>query len=136
MNRVILVGRLCKGVELKHTNSDKAVAQTTLAVDNPFKKDEQGNKQADFINIVVWGKQAENLANYMHKGSQIAVSGRIQTRNYENKEGNKIYITEVVADEVQFLDSKKNDGANSQSTNSNTSSNDYMPIDDNSDIPF
>ncbi len=133
-NKVVLIGRLTKDIELKYIpNSGKAVTQTTLAVDNPFKKDEQGNRQADFINIVVWGKQAENLANFMHKGSQIAVSGRIQTRNYQNKEGNKVYITEVVADEVQFLDSKKNNENNQQQTNNATPDDEIMA---NSNIPF
>ena len=133
-NKVVLIGRLTKDIELKYIpNSGKAVTQITLAVDNPFKKDEQGNRQADFINIVVWGKQAENLANFMHKGSQIAVSGRIQTRNYQNKEGNKVYITEVVADEVQFLDSKKNNENNQQQTNNATPDDEIMA---NSNIPF
>lgn len=102
MNKVILTGRLTKDVELKYTQGNNtAVANFTLAVNRRFKK--EGQQEADFISIVVWGKQAEAIANYMRKGSQVAVSGRIETRSYENKEGNRVYVTEVVADEVEFL---------------------------------
>jgi len=97
-----LVGRLTKDVELKFLpGNGTAVATCTLAVDRRVKQGEE--KQADFIPIVIWGKQAENTANYMNKGSMMCVSGRIQIRSYEAKDGTKRYITEVVADEVQFL---------------------------------
>ena len=102
MNRTVLVGRLVKDVELKFLpGNGTAVATCTLAVDRRVKQGEE--KQADFIPIVIWGKQAENTANYMNKGSMMAVSGRVQVRNYEAKDGTKRYVTEVVADEVQFL---------------------------------
>ena len=104
MNRVILVGRLTKDPELRYTQSGKGVASFTVAVNRPFKTN--GEQEADFINGVVWGKPAENLANYMKKGSQIGVDGRIQTRSYDNNEGKRVYVTEVVADSVSFLDSK------------------------------
>ena len=106
MNRTVLVGRLTKDVELKYTNNGKAVANFTIAVNRPF-KNPQGETEADFIMCQIWGKPAESLANYMSKGSQIGVDGRIQTRNYEGQDGKRIYVTEVVADNVQFLEPKK-----------------------------
>lgn len=105
MNKVILIGRLSKDIELRYTQSNTAVASTTIAV-NRLKKEDR-KQEADFINLIVWGKQAENLQKYCSKGSQLAVEGRIQVRNYDDKEGKKIYTTEVVAENVQFLDTKK-----------------------------
>lgn len=108
MNKCVITGRITKDPDLRFTpGNGKAVANFTLAVNRRFKA--EGQPQADFIPIVVWGKQAEATANYMRKGSQLSVAGRIQTRSYDNKEGNKVYITEIVADEVEFLDSKKTD---------------------------
>lgn len=104
MNKVILIGNISTNIELRYTESQKAVAQFNLAVNRPKKED--GTQEADFINIVVWGKQAENINKYLHKGSKLAIEGRIQTRNYEDKDGKKVYVTEVVAENVQFLDSK------------------------------
>lgn len=101
MNRVVLVGRLTKDAELRYTPSGVAVASFTLAVNRPF-ANQQGEREADFVNVVAWRKTAENLANYTKKGSMIAVDGRIQTRSYE-KDGRRVYVTEVVADSVQFL---------------------------------
>jgi single-strand DNA-binding protein len=101
LNRVILIGRLCTDPTLKYTPQGTAVCTFTLAVGRKFKRDE-----TDFIPIVVWQKAAENCAQYLTKGSQCAVEGRIQTRNYENQEGRKVYVTEVVAEDVRFLDSK------------------------------
>lgn len=103
MNKVVLIGRLTKDPELRFTpGSGKAVASFTLAVDRRFSS--SGQKEADFIPIVVWGKQAEATANYMSKGKLMGVSGRIQTRSYEAKDGTRRYVTEVIADEVQFLE--------------------------------
>ncbi|MBN1059365.1 single-stranded DNA-binding protein [Clostridium botulinum] len=137
MNKVVLIGRLTRDPELKFTpGAGTAVTTLTLAVDKYNSK--SGQKEADFVPVVVWGKQAESTANYMTKGSQMAISGRIQTRNYEAKDGTKRYVTEVVATEVQFL-SKSND-----SNGGNTSSSpfddgnfeaDITPVDD-SDMPF
>ena len=106
MNKVMLVGRLTKDVEMKFTKSGTVVGNFTLAIDRQFKSAD-GEKETDFIPVVVWKQTAELCGKYIGKGSQIAISGRMAVRNYENKEGNKVYITEVIADEVQFLDSKK-----------------------------
>ncbi len=105
LNKVILIGRLTKDVELKFTQAGKAVANFTLAVDRPF-KNQQGEKEADFIKIVVWGKQAENCANYIGKGSLVAVDGRLQIRSYDGNDGQRRYVTEVIADSVKFLDKR------------------------------
>ncbi|WMJ80089.1 single-stranded DNA-binding protein [Clostridium sp. MB40-C1] len=103
MNKVVLIGRLTKDPELRFTpGNGKAVASFTVAVDRKFSS--SGQKEADFIPVVVWGKQAEATANYMSKGKLIGVSGRIQTRSYEAKDGTRRYVTEVIADEVQFLE--------------------------------
>lgn len=103
MNKVVLIGRLTKDPELKFTpGNGTAVATFTLAVDRRFSKD--GQREADFIPIVVWGKQAESTANYMSKGKLMGVSGRIQTRSYEAKDGTRRYVTEVIAEEVKFLE--------------------------------
>jgi len=105
MNKTILIGRLTADIELRFTQSQKAVAKFNLAVDRKFKKD--GEKSTDFIICTIWDKQAELLSKYCKKGSKIAVSGRIETGSYDNKEGKKVYTTEVVVEEVSFLDSKK-----------------------------
>lgn len=114
LNRVVLVGRLTRDVDLRYTPNGVAVSNFTIAVNRPF-KNQQGENEADFINCVVWRKPAENLANYMKKGNQIGVDGRLQTRTYEDKDGKTVYVTEVVADSVQFLESK---GNNSEKQNS------------------
>lgn len=102
MNKVVLIGRLTRDPELKFTPTGTAVVTFTLAVDRKYKK--EGQPQADFIPIVVWGKTAENTANYMSKGKLMSVAGRIETRSYEAKDGGRRYVTEVVADEVSFLE--------------------------------
>ncbi len=117
MNKVILIGRLTRDPELRHTPQGTAVCQITVAVNR--RGAQPGQQDADFINVSVWGVQAENVARYMAKGRQVAVEGRIQTRNYDDKDGKKVYVTEVIATNVQFLDSK---GANSDSSVSNTQS--------------
>lgn len=106
INRVVLVGRLTKDPELRYTpNTGIAVTTFTLAVNRGF-TNQQGDRDADFINIVVWRNAAENCANYLRKGSLAGIDGRIQTRNYETPDGQKRYVTEVVAENVRFLDSK------------------------------
>jgi single stranded DNA-binding protein (ssb) len=105
INRVVLVGRLTKNPELRYTPNGVAVASFTIAVNRPF-SNQQGEHEADFIPVVVWRKQAENAANFLTKGSLTGVDGRIQTRNYENNEGRRVYVTEVIADSVQFLEPK------------------------------
>ncbi|MCY7520388.1 single-stranded DNA-binding protein, partial [Paenibacillus larvae] len=107
LNRVVLIGRLTKDPELRYTSSGIAYTSFTLAVERPFKTN--GDKETDFINIVTWRQAAEACANYLRKGRLTAVEGRIQVRNYENNEGRRIYVTEVVAEHVRFLEySKKN----------------------------
>ena len=105
MNKTFLVGRLTKDPELKYLSNNIAVANFTIAINRTF-TNQIGEREADFINIVVWRKQAENVKKYLSKGSLVGIDGRIQTRNYENPEGKRVYITEVVADNVQFLESK------------------------------
>ena len=105
MNKVLLIGRLTRDPELRYTGSNRAVTQITIAVNRNF-TNQNGEREADFINVVVWDKAAENLKKYVGKGRMVAVEGRIQTRNYDNNEGKKVYVTEVVAQNVQFLDSR------------------------------
>jgi single-strand DNA-binding protein len=150
MNKVVLIGRLTKDPELRFTpGTGSAVTTLTLAVDRYNTK--TGQKEADFIPVVIWGKQAESAANYLSKGSQAAISGRIQTRSYEAKDGTKRYVTEVVADAfggIQFLGSKGNNvsgnnfsGTNEYSASTNDSfegvnfDEDITPVDD-GDMPF
>lgn len=108
INKTILVGRITKQPELKHTQSNIAVVTFTLAVNRPFSNGD-GEKETDFIQCVVWRKQAENLARFVSKGDLIGVDGRISTRNYETAEGTR-YVTEVVCDSVQFLSTKSSQG--------------------------
>ncbi|RJY62853.1 Single-stranded DNA-binding protein A [Listeria monocytogenes] len=107
MNRVVLVGRLTKDPDLRYTPAGAAVATFTLAVNRPFKNG-QGEQEADFIQCVVWRKPAENVANFLKKGSLTGVDGRVQTRNYEGNDGKRVYVTEIVAESVQFLEPKQN----------------------------
>ncbi|MBC2582214.1 single-stranded DNA-binding protein [Clostridium sp. DJ247] len=148
MNKVVLIGRLTKDPELKFTpGTGTAVATFTLAVDRRFSK--EGQREADFIPVVVWGKQAESTANYMGKGKLIGVSGRIQTRSYDAKDGTKRYVTEVIAEEVQFLEWGAGNKSAMPSMNENSPEGfgrtqgfdenaygaDITPVDD-GDIPF
>ncbi|HHY22536.1 MAG TPA: single-stranded DNA-binding protein [Bacilli bacterium] len=110
INRVVLVGRLTRDPELRYTPNGVAVTSFTLAVNRTF-SNQQGEREADFINCIVWRKQAENVANYLRKGSLAGVEGRLQTRSYDNNEGRRVYVTEVVCDSVQFLE-PRNAGAN------------------------
>lgn len=105
LNNVSLVGRLTKDIDLRYTPSNVAVATFTLAVNRAF-KNENGDREADFINCVMWRQQAENLANWAKKGALIGITGRIQTRNYDNQQGQRVYVTEVVAEQFQLLESK------------------------------
>nr|RKC07045.1 Single-stranded DNA-binding protein A [Listeria monocytogenes] len=107
MNRVVLVGRLTKDPDLRYTPAGAAVATFTLAVNRTF-TNQQGEREADFINCVVWRKPAENVANFLKKGSLTGVDGRVQTRNYEGNDGKRVYVTEIVAESVQFLEPKQN----------------------------
>ncbi|HEP1411792.1 TPA: single-stranded DNA-binding protein [Streptococcus pyogenes] len=140
INNIVLVGRMTKDVELRYTASQVAVATFTLAVNRRF-KEQNGEREADFINCVIWRQSAENLANWAKKGALIGVTGRIQTRNYENQQGQRVYVTEVVAESFQMLESRN---SQQQSGQDNSSQNDNsqpfgnsnpMDISDD-DLPF
>ncbi|MEW8969235.1 MAG: single-stranded DNA-binding protein [Mesobacillus sp.] len=105
INQVTLVGRLTRDPELRFTPDGKAVSNITLAVNRHY-KNASGEIEADFVHCILWGKTAENTANYCKKGAVLGVTGRIQTRNYDNQEGKRVYVTEVVAEGVRFLSSK------------------------------
>ena len=109
LNNISLVGRLTKDVDLRYTLATGAVATFTLAVNRTF-KNENGEREADFINCVMWRQQAENLANWAKKGALIGITGRIQTRSYDNQQGQRVYVTEVVAETFQLLESRNSQG--------------------------
>lgn len=147
MNKVVLIGRLTRDPELRFApGTGNAVATVTLAVDRRF-ANKDGQRETDFIPVVIWEKQAESTANYMSKGRLMGVSGRIQTRSYEAKDGTRRYVTEVIADEVQFLEWGNNNGGNNRTNNNNSEFGggggfgsdsidmDMTPVDD-GDIPF
>lgn len=142
LNRVVLVGRLTKDPEFRTTQNGVSVATFTLAVNRNF-KNKNGEQQADFINVVVFRQQAENVNNYLSKGILAGVDGRIQSRSYENKEGQRVYVTEVVADSVQFLEPKNSNQQNNQPqqqrgqapAGNNPFSNNNADVDDD-DLPF
>ena len=115
LNRVCLCGRLIKDVDLKRTETGKAIGRFTLAVNRNFKT--SNGQEADFINIVCFGKVAENTAQYCDKGSLVSIDGRIQTGSYENTQGQKVYFTSVIADNVTFLDTKRSNGQATQQQN-------------------
>lgn len=142
INNWVGVGRLTKDVDLRYSANGKAIANFTVACNRPF-KNQNGESEADFINCVQFGKGAESTANYMRKGSLVGLTGRIQTRNYENKQGQRVYVTEVVANSVQFLESKNQGNKTNQQEQINAYNNelnkvaDMEPIDiGDSDLPF
>lgn len=106
INNVVIVGRMTKEADLRYTQGGNAVASFTVAVNRNF-TNAQGERDADFINCVIWRKSAESLANLTSKGSLIGIVGRLQTRNYENQQGQRVYVTEVVAESFQLLESKE-----------------------------
>ena len=121
INNITLVGRLTNDSDLRYTSDGTATATFSLAVNRPFKS-ANGEREADFINCVIWRKNAENFANFTRKGSLVGITGRIQTRNYENKEGQRVYVTEVVAENFALLESKKDGASNGQTGQSNNRS--------------
>jgi single-strand DNA-binding protein len=153
LNRVVLIGRLTRDPELRYTPNGVAVTTFSLAVDRPY-TNQQGERETDFINIVTWRGLAENCANYLKKGRLAAADGRLQIRNYENNEGRKVYVTEVVADNVRFLESGQGSSQGSQNNqyqtgqegggnrdkarfNDDPFANDGKPIDiSDDDLPF
>ncbi len=119
MNRVDLVGRLTRDPELRYTpTTNMPIVNFTLAVNRNF-TNANGEREADFINVVVWDKQAENLSKYQKKGNLISVEGRIQTRIYDGDDGKKVYVTEVIANNISYLESKKDDSNNMNSLENN-----------------
>ncbi|WP_304949213.1 single-stranded DNA-binding protein [Streptococcus sinensis] len=121
INNVVLVGRMTRDAELRYTPQNQAVATFTLAVNRNF-KNQSGEREADFINIVIWRQQAENLANWAKKGALIGITGAIQTRNYENQQGQRVYITEVVANQFHMLESRQaREGQSNDYQSGNTS---------------
>ena len=136
INNVVLVGRLTKDPDLRYTSSGSAVASFTLAVNRNF-TNQNGNREADFINCVIWRKPAETMANYARKGTLLGVVGRIQTRSYENQQGQRVYVTEVVCENFQLLESRSvseqrqtNDGPtsyNASGFNSGNDNNNFQP---------
>ena len=113
INRAVLTGRLTRDPELRYTTSGTAVVSFTLAVDRQF-RNQNGDRDADFINCVIWRKSAENFSNFTHKGSLVGIEGRIQTRNYENQQGNRLYVTEVVVDNFALLEPRQQNGGMNQ----------------------
>jgi len=118
INNVVLVGRLTKDPDLRYTANGTGVATFTLAVNRNF-TNQSGNREADFINCVIWRKTAETLANYARKGTLLGVTGRIQTRSYENQQGQRVYVTEVVAENFQLLESRSANEQRQQNSSSN-----------------
>ena len=117
MNRVMLIGRLTAKPELRYTSSNVPFARFSVAVNRTF-SNAQGQRETDFINVIVWRKQAENTCNYLDKGSLVSIEGRLQTGSYDDKDGNKRYTMDVVADSVQFLESKSQSQARANSSDS------------------
>ncbi|MCM3208525.1 single-stranded DNA-binding protein [Paenibacillus illinoisensis] len=138
LNRVVLIGRLTRDPDLRYTPAGVAVTQFTLAVERPFTS-QSGEREADFIPVVTWRQLAETCANYLRKGRLAAVEGRIQIRNYENNEGKRVYVTEIIADNVRFLESPNQGSGNNRSTSNNQDPfvDDGKPIDiSGDDLPF
>ena len=135
MNRVMLIGRLTAKPELRYTGSNIPYARFSIAVSRPF-NNQDGNREADFINVIVWRKQAETICNYFDKGNQIAIEGRLQTGSYDDKDGKKVYTTDVVLDTFHFIESKASRSQGSQ----NVTPYDYQDIQTNNvsveDDPF
>ncbi|MEE6729930.1 single-stranded DNA-binding protein [Pediococcus pentosaceus] len=151
INRTVLVGRLTKDPELRYTSSGTAVATFTVAVNRQF-TNSNGEREADFINCVMWRMLAENFANFTRKGSLVGIDGRIQTRSYENKQGQRVFITEIVAEKFSLLDSKNSNqngqsGQNQPQNNNQNQQHDdsrsdgkWLPggggVEDDSNLPF
>lgn len=122
INRVVLTGRLTRDLELKTTQSGLSVASFTIAVNRQF-TNSNGNREADFINCVIWKKSAENLCKFTHKGSLIGIDGRLQTRSYDNNNGQKVFVTEVVVDSFSLLEPKNESQSSNNGYSNNSSAN-------------
>lgn len=136
INTVALTGRLTRNPEIKYTQSGTAVASFSLAVQRRF-TNQQGEREADFINCVMWRKSAENFANFTHKGSLVGIEGRIQTRSYENQEGQRVWITEVVAENFSLLESRSQQTETQQQAQSDPFAGQSQSVDiSDDDLPF
>jgi len=133
-NKVFLVGRLAKDPEVRYTNNNLAVCNFTLAVDRRFAK--ENDQQADFFQVVAWQKTAEFCSKYFSKGRKIVVIGRLQTRSWDDNEGKKRWTTEVVAEEVDFADSKKGNTGDAYEPTQNNSGGGFYPVDEDDELPF
>ena len=139
MNKVIMIGRLCDEVELKHTPNGVAVATYRIAVNRDFKK--EGQPEADFFTCVAWRNGAEFASKHLHKGTKIAIEGHLQTRNYDDKDGKKVYVTEIIVDRHEFCEGKKtNDSINAVSNEpqheSPANNFESVPLGADDDLPF
>ena len=138
MNKVFLIGRITQDPDLKHTTNGTPVCQINVAVNRPRQKDKEA--EADFINVIIWDKQGENVAKYQTKGSQIAIEGRLQTGKYQDKDGNTRYKTEIIATSVQFLDSAKKDAKKEEKEETKEEVDPFQKFGDsieaNPDLPF
>lgn len=141
INRWVGVGRLTKKPEIKHTQSGVAVCRFTVACNRPF-SNQDGDREADFINCVAWRKQAENVATYLDKGSLVGIDGRIQTSSFDGQDGKRVFLTEIIAESVQFLEPRSNQSGQSNSSNQQNTSQNYdqnsipEPDYNNDDLPF
>ena len=140
MNNFSGLGRLTKDVDLRYTEQGTAIGNFTLAINRNFKNKQTGEYEADFIDCVAFGRTGEVIAEYVKKGQQLAVEGRVQTRNYENKDGQRVYVTEIVVNEFTFVDNRNNNQKQSTQTTGRQESpfaEEGEPVDiDNSDLPF
>lgn len=134
MNKVILIGRLTAEPEIRYTQSGKCVASYRLAVDRPFKSD--GQPDADFISCVAWDKTGEFCKKYLRNGTKVAVEGRIQTRSYENNDGKKVYVTEVIAERHEFCERKSSGQATETAEENAETGQTFTELDDDGDWPF
>lgn len=130
MNKVILIGRLTADPDIRRTQSGKCVASYRMAVDRPFKSD--GQPEADFISCVAWGKSGEFCQRYLHKGMKIALEGRIQTRTYDDKDGKKVYVTEVIVEHHEFCEGKRSADSGGYAEPAQG----FTEIDDDGELPF
>lgn len=130
MNKCIMMGRLTKDPEIMYTNGGNTIAKFSLAVDRRFKQD--GQPDADFFNCVTFKKQAEFVEKYLHKGTKIAIVGEVQNNNYKNKDGQTVYSTQIVINEIEFAESKRSQDGDKESDNGN----EWMDVTDSADLPF
>lgn len=143
LNSIVLTGRLTKDVDLRYTKSGTAVGSFTIAVDRQFRS-ANGERETDFINCAIWRKSAENLAKFTHKGSLVGIEGHIQTRTYDNAQGNKVYVTEVIVENFALLEPRKTSQDSQQRSANNPAAasqgngfaNNGQPIDIGDDLPF